>query len=75
MTKPMLAALDRALQAENRDLSDIDIVMMPGVDDEASAHAFAELGVDRLVPLIPTDAIGAPAERIAHLEKLARAFS
>jgi probable F420-dependent oxidoreductase len=74
MTTMMLARLDQALATAGRNRDDIEIVMMPGVDGLESAKRFADLGVDRLVPLIPLEAVNAPAERMSYLESLARAF-
>jgi len=71
-TRMMLKSLDGALAEAGRTRSDIEIVMMPGVDDEDSARAFRDLGVDRLVPLITTDAVSAPVARLRHLERLAK---
>jgi probable F420-dependent oxidoreductase len=49
-----LAGLDEALAAEGRSRSDIEVTVTPGgsLDAEAVA-AYGELGVDRLVPVIP----------------------
>jgi alkanesulfonate monooxygenase SsuD/methylene tetrahydromethanopterin reductase-like flavin-dependent oxidoreductase (luciferase family) len=74
LTTMMLARLDQALTTAGRSRRDVEIVMMPGVDGVDDAKRFAELGVDRLVPLIPLDAVSAPAERMQYLESLARVF-
>ncbi len=69
--KPLLNGIDAALSAAGRSRDDLEIVMMPATDDEDSAREFADLGVDRLVPLIATDDVGAPTQRLKHLERLA----
>ena len=72
ITRHMLVGIDKALHAVGRKREDLEIVMMPAVDDEESVRAFVDLGVDRLVPLIGTLDVAAPLERLRHLEKLAR---
>lgn len=71
-TRHMLAGIDKALHAAGRKREDLEIVMMPAADDEESERAFVDLGVDRLVPLIGTQDVASPLERLRHLEKLAR---
>ncbi|MFT7654319.1 MAG: putative F420-dependent oxidoreductase [Limisphaerales bacterium] len=75
MTAPMLAALDSALAKEGRTRTDIEIIMMPGDDSEEAADAFAELGVNRLTPMIEINNKTDTNERVAYLERLANKFS
>jgi probable F420-dependent oxidoreductase len=74
MTEQMLKALDAALAEEGRSRDDIEIVMMPGDDSEDAARAFADLGVDRLTPMVGLESPAATAERVEYLEKLASIF-
>ena len=75
MTAPMLARLDAKLAEAGRSRKDIEIVMMPMADDEKSCEQFAELGVDRLVPMIGTEQVADANERIRQLERLAARFA
>ena len=70
----MLARLDDALAAAGRDRSSLSIVMMPAMDDLASAEAFAELGVDRLVPMVSLEDDAVIDSRLEHLSTLQSAF-
>ena len=48
--------------------------MMPAMDDLASAEAFAELGVDRLVPMVSLKDDAVIDSRLEHLSTLQSAF-
>jgi len=72
MTEMMLKGLDAALAEASRSREDLEIIMMPGDDSMEAAHAFAELGVDRLTPMVLFD--GKVSERVAYLRKLADTF-
>ena len=72
MTERMLKGLDAALAEAGRSREDLEIIMMPGDDSMEAAHAFAELGVDRLTPMVLFD--GKVSERVAYLRKLAETF-
>lgn len=72
-TAGMLGRLDGILVEAGRSRADLDIVMMPGVDDVDAAKAFQDLGVDRLVPLVSLDDPDSVAQRLEHLHVLADA--
>ena len=74
MTEQMLKGLDAALAEAGRSRADIEIVMMPGDDSEDAVRAFADLGVNRLTPMIGLDSPGKTTERIRYLERLAGLF-
>ena len=71
MAEPMLARLQASLDAAGRQRADFDIVMMPGDDSQDAARAFAEMGVDRLVPLIGVGTTNENLARIDYLNELA----
>ncbi|MCP5178924.1 MAG: LLM class F420-dependent oxidoreductase [Pseudomonadales bacterium] len=72
MTAGMLRRLDRALETAGRTRAEIEIVMMPARDDADSVRAYAELGVDRLLPMFDPTMVSHPAERLRYLETLVR---
>ncbi len=71
-TQAMLGQLDAALADVGRERADLDIVMMPADDSMAAAEAFAELGVNRLTPIV--DTAGDFGARLDHLVALAERF-
>ena len=71
----MLQRLDAALAAEGRDRSSLSIIMMPGQDDVDAAKAFAQLGVDRLVPMVSLEDDAALDARLAYLQELQDAIA
>jgi len=71
-TDALLKQLDGALTAAGRRREDIDIMMMPADDSVDSVRAFADLGVDRLTPII--DTATAPEKRLDHLQLLQQTF-
>ena len=73
MTAGMLVGIDAALAEAGRARSDLEIIMMPGDDSMAAAHQYAELGVDRLIPMVDTS--GDVGERLAYLAELQATFS
>lgn len=71
----LLRQLDAALENEGRTRADLDIIVMPADDSVATASSFAELGVNRLVPMISLADASAVEQRVQHLESLAQRFS
>ena len=71
----MLTALDSALADAGRKRADIDIVMMPGDDSVEAAQAFADLGVDRLIPMVSLTSKKQTEQRVEYLVELANKFS
>ncbi len=72
MTEGMLSRLDAALAEEGRTRDDIEIIMMPGAEGADAAAAFADLGVDRLLPMISLDT---GEDRTDYLTELKQQFS
>jgi len=72
ITEMMFKGLDAALAAEGRTRDDLDIVMMPGDDSLEAAKAFAELGVDRLTPMV--DTMSDYSARLDYLRELKEIF-
>ncbi len=66
----MLSRLNDVMREAGRSRDELDIVMMPGVDDLDAARAFQDLGVKRLVPLVSLDEPDAVARRLEHLHAL-----
>ena len=74
ITEQMLESLDAAIADAGLSSEDIDIVMMPGDDSEEVERAFADLGVDRLTPMVGLASTAETAARVEYLEKLAGMF-
>ncbi len=73
MTAGMLGQIDAALAEEGRSRDDLEIIMMPGVDSVEAAREFADIGVDRLTPMIGIDE--GMHERLEYVEQLAGEFT
>jgi len=73
MTDGMLARLDAALEAEGRSRAEVEIIMMPADDSAQAAQAYAELGVDRLTPMV--DTASSFDARLEHLQALQQRFT
>jgi len=71
----LLSGLERAMAEQGRKMDELDIVMMPGVDDMDSAKAFADQGVTRLVPMLDLSQPDKIDSRIEHLANLAAQFA
>ncbi len=72
MTAAMFKGLDAALAEAGRSRDELQILMMPGDDSIDAAKAFAELGVDRLTPII--DTTGDYSARLEYLQELKAQF-
>ena len=70
MTEQMLKGIDAALAEEGRSRDDLEIIMMPGDDSIDAAKAFAEMGVDRLTPMIDLSSPDGAARRVEYLQEL-----
>jgi len=71
-TAHLLSLLDNALDAAGRKREELDIMMMPIDDSIESVKAYADLGVNRLTPMV--DTAKDPSERLEHLQLLQQTF-
>ena len=75
-TAEVLRRLDRALQARGRSRADFEVIATPPYRISADEiRAFAELGVDRVVPLLGAqtpDAVGGRLDELHRFAELAR---
>ncbi len=68
ITAVLLDKLDTALAAAGKSRSDIEILMMPGDESDEALDAYAELGIDRMLPMIAVgddDAVEARVQQIS----------
>jgi probable F420-dependent oxidoreductase len=73
-TRHMLGQIDAALEAAGRARSDVEIIMMPGAEGMQAAEQFAELGVDRLLPMVALGDAKQVEQRLVYLAELKSRF-
>lgn len=69
-TQPAIAAVEAALANAGRNRNDFEIIVAPAMVSPDVVKGFQDLGVDRLVPIMPPEDAGSAARRIGELEKL-----
>ena len=75
MTEALLAKLQLELEKQQRSLGDLNIAIMPAVDDDKSINAFMDLDVDLLLPMLPVGQVSEThqrLERIAEIQQLCK---
>ncbi len=76
LTAPILEALDAALAASGRSREGFEIVITPPYKvSQDMLRAYADLGVDRVLPMLGSQRPDAVTSRLQELEELARALS
>ena len=74
-TARILEKLKQSLEAEERSLKDFDVIVTPLNDDQETLDAFAELGVNRLVLHMGSQAPAKLEKRLVQLEDIVRSVA